>query len=69
MCSASSAPFCSSSDHVDELLLRELEPRDRPAELLAAQRVAQRRLVAVARRAERAPDDPGGDGTPSLCCA
>src|SRR4028119_2378680 len=43
--------------HVHELLLRELEPGDRLAELLAPSGVLERRLVAVPRRAHRARDD------------
>src|SRR3954452_18016703 len=44
--------------HLGELGLRELEARDRLAELLARARVVERRLIARARRARGAPDDP-----------
>ena len=44
--------------HVGELLLGELEPRDRPVELLAVDRVVDRGLQAVAGGADHAEDDP-----------
>ena len=43
--------------HLGELLLRELEGRQRLAELRALERVGQRLLVARAGRADRAPED------------
>ena len=43
--------------HLGELVLDELERRDRLAELDARQRVVARRLEAAHRRAERAPGD------------
>ena len=44
--------------HVRELLLRELEPGDRPPPLHARLRVLERAGEARARRAHRPPDDP-----------
>ena len=43
-CSASSEPLFELDQHVRELALRELEPADRPAELLARLRVLERGL-------------------------
>src|SRR4051812_14348489 len=50
--------FLDLQHHVDELLLGELERRDRRTELAALQRVAQGGLVGVAGGTHRAPDDP-----------
>ena len=44
--------------HLDELLLRELEAADRPAEDVAVGRVGEGGLVTGAGRADRAEKDP-----------
>ena len=56
-CSARSLPLDELECHVGELGLGELEPRDRPAELLALHRVAPGRVERGARRAQGAPHD------------
>ena len=54
---AASDALLTAMHHLGQLLLRELEGRQRLAELRALERVGQRLLVARTRRADRAPED------------